>query len=148
MNSRDRLLNNIEAGDFVFAVADDGSPKILLVYKTTKPHIFARLITSQTKIELGRDGKSTFVEGGGYTCEIVSVRPLPPHAYAIARGLDRKMRLGQVPDGLMLSKAEQQFLLKVGGYYLARPLSEADPMRFPGEGDKPASFDIGPPTAD
>jgi hypothetical protein len=148
MKSRDWLLNNIDAGDFVFAVADDGSPKILLVYRTTRKRIFARLITSQTKIELGRNGKSSSVEGGHYTCKIISVRPLPPHAYAIARGLDRKMRLGQPPDGYMLSKAEQQFLLQAGDYYRARPLSEADPMRFPREGDKPASFELGPPAAD
>jgi hypothetical protein len=141
---RKRLLRSIAAGDVIPAVADDGLPKILLVYKTTKAKLFARLITSQTRIELGRDGKSTFVDHE-YTCEIVSVRPLPPEAYAVALGLDRKMRLGQPPDGAMLTEAEQQFLLKAVDYFLARPLADADPFRLPGQGATPAELDLSPP---
>jgi hypothetical protein len=140
---RDRLLSGIVAGDVILAMADDGLPKILLVYKTTKAKIFTRLITSQTRIELGRDGKSTFVDNN-YTCEIVSVRPLPPDACGVALGLDRKMRLGQSPDGSMLTRAEKQFLLKAVDYFLARPLADADPLRLPGEGAAPAEFDLSP----
>lgn len=140
---RDRLLGGIVAGDVILAMADDGLPKILLVYKTTNGKIFTRLITSQTRIELGRDGKSTFVDNY-YTCEIVSVRPLPPDAYGVALGLDRKMRLGQSPDGAMLTRAEKQFLLKAVDYFLARPLADADPCRLPGQGATPAELDLSP----
>lgn len=141
---RKRLLRSIVAGDIVLAISDDGLPKILLVYKTTKAKIFSRLITSQTRIELGRDGKSTFVDHY-YTCKLVSVRPLPPEAYGVALGLDRKMRLGQSPDGCMLTASEQQFLLKAVDYFLARPLADADPFRLPGQGATPAGLDLSPP---
>jgi hypothetical protein len=90
-------------GDIVLAKADNGWAMILLVYKTTKAKISARHITSQIHVELGRDGKSTFVDDD-YTCEIVSTRPLPPEAYGVACGLDRKMRFGQ-PSGRMHADA-------------------------------------------
>lgn len=141
---RNRLLRNIVAGDVILAETDDGLPRILYVYQTTKAKISARLITSQTKIELGWNGKSTFVEHD-YSCKIVSVRPLPPEAYGVALGIDRKMRLGQSPDGCMLTVAEQQFLLKAVNYFLARPLSDADPFRLPGTGATPAELDLSPP---
>jgi hypothetical protein len=142
---RDRSLRNIGAGDIVFAKADDGWGMVLLVHKATKTKIFARHIPSQTRVELGRDGKSTLVDGK-YTCEIVSTRPLPPDAYAVACGLDRKVRFGQPPDGWMLTDSEIQFLLRSEAYFMARPLADADlPFKLPEPGATPASFDLEPP---
>lgn len=143
---RDRYLRNISAGDVVFAYGHDGTwGMVLVVHKTTKVKIIARHITSQAYIELGRDGKSIFVDGD-YTCEIVSTRPLPPEAHAVACGLERKTRLGQPPDGLMLTRAEIQFLNKAEDYFMARPLADADlPLTLPGPGTTPAEFDLSPP---
>lgn len=140
---RERYLRNIEAGDVIFGYGYDGTwGMVLLVHRATKAKIFARHVTSQARIELGRDGKSTFVDGG-YTVEIVSTRPLPPDAYAVARGLDRKMRFGQPPDGCMLTEAEQQFVLRADEYFMARPLADADkPFSLPGPGATPAAFDL------
>jgi hypothetical protein len=142
---RDRLLRNIVAGDIVFAKADTGWPMFLVIHKTTKAKIFARNITTQTRVELGRDGRSTFVDAD-FTCEIASTRPLPPEGYAVACGLDRKVRFGQPPDGCMLTESEKQFLLKAEDYFMARPLADADlPFRLPGAGATPAAFDLSAP---
>lgn len=144
-DGRDRVLRSIVAGDVILAMSDDGLPKILYVHRTTKARLFTRLITSQTRIELGRDGKSTFVDGS-YTCEIVSARPLPPEAYGVALGLDRKTRLGQHPDGAMLTSSEKQFLLKAVDYFMARPLAGADkPFSMPGPGAVPPELDLSSP---
>ena len=123
-SDRKWILGNIEVGDVVFAVADDGAPKILLVYRTTKASIFARLVTSQTKIVLNRDGRSTFVDHN-YTCEIVSAAPLPVEEYEVVLGLDRKMRLAHAPEQLRLTDAEKRLLLGIDEFYKARPLPSA-----------------------
>lgn len=90
----------------------------MLVYQADRATIRARHVTTQTDVEFGRDGKSTRVEGGG-SCTIVSVRPLLPETHEVVLGLDRKMRLGQFPDGFKLTGAEVQMLLDVGDYFKA-----------------------------
>lgn len=142
---RDRLLRNIEVGDVIFARRDDGWIMFLLVEKATAAKIFARSITTQSHIEFRRDGISTLIDGK-YRCEVVSTRPLPPEAYSVACALDRKMRLAQAPDGHMLTRSEKQFLSSAEGYFMARPLADADlPFRLPGPTDTPAEFDLSPP---
>jgi len=139
-SSKLRKLKAIERDDVVLGIDGAGREKVLLVYKATKLTIFARHVTSQAKVKFGRDGLSKKIKGGG-RCTIVSTRPLPPNEYAIVRGLDRKTRLGQPPDGLLLSKDEIRIILKSAAYFKARPLSDADkPIPMP-EDPKPAAFD-------
>lgn len=121
VDDRNRILLGIEPGDVLFATTADGAPKIVLVHQRTDTRILTRLVTSQTRIEFGLDGKSSFVDGD-YSCEIVSAAPLPVHEYNVVRGLDRKMRLGQQPDGFRLSKDEQRLLIEIGDFYKAHPL--------------------------
>lgn len=120
---RDRILNAIEPGDIVFAIANDGSPKVLLVYATTKHTMSARLVTSQTRIVFGRDGLSRSVDGN-YTCVIASAAPLPPEPYNIVLGLDRKMRLIHSLDHVRLSEDEKRVLLELEAFYKSRPLPD------------------------
>jgi hypothetical protein len=120
---RDRILHAIEEGDVVFAVADDGRPKILLVYATSKDALYARLVTSQTKIELGRDGRSRAVDGD-YNCTVLSAAPLDPNSYATVLGLDRKMRLVHSLDHIRLSEDEKRVLIDLEAYYKSRPLPD------------------------
>jgi hypothetical protein len=120
---REFVLGNIEAGDVVFAIANDGLPKILLVYRTTKESIFARLVTSQTKMVFNRKGHSTFVDHV-YTCSIVSAAPLPVDEYNVVRGLDRKMRLAYSPGDGRLTEPEKRLLVGIDEFYKARLLPE------------------------
>ena len=93
----------------------------MLVFRADDASIFARHVTTQTVVEFGRDGQSRVVEGGG-TCTIVSVAPLAPNDYAIVLGLDRKMRLGQPPDGFRLSDDEVRLLADSHRFYKANLL--------------------------
>jgi hypothetical protein len=120
---RDHVLAAIEQGDVLFARANDGSSKIVLVFRTTETSIFARLITSQTKMEFDRKGHSTFVDGD-YRCTITSAAPLPVQEYNVVRGLDRKMRLSHWASDIRLTEEETQLLLKMDEFYEARPLPE------------------------
>ena len=105
----------------VFGIANDGLPKILLVYRTTKESIFARLVTSQTKMVFNRQGHSTFVDHK-YTCSIVSAAPLPVNEYNVVRGLDRKMRLAYSPGDGRLTGPEKRLLIGIDEFYKARLL--------------------------
>lgn len=119
--TRSYLLSAIEPGDIFFAVADDGSPKVMLAYRVDENSIFARLVTSQTKVEFGRDGKSKAVDGD-YNCEIASAAPLAVHEYNVVRGLDRKMRLFHSLEHIRLTEDEKKLLLEIEAFYKARPL--------------------------
>lgn len=121
--TRDRILSAIKEGDVIFGIAAGGQEKLMLVYKTTSDTIYARHVTTQTKVEFRRDGSSRQCEGGG-SCTIVSAAPLPPSEYKIVRGLDRKMREAKELTDLRLSKAEIQLLLTKTDFYLSRPLPE------------------------
>jgi len=139
-SSRLRKLKHVERGDVILGVDGGGRDKLLLVYKATKSRIFTRHVTSQKKVEFGRDGHSKKIRGGG-RCSIVSTRPLPPTEYGIVLGLDRKMRLGQFPDGFMLTNDEVRVILKNCAYFMARPLIDGDePMKIP-DGASAAAFD-------
>ena len=139
-SSKLRKLKAVEQGDVILALDGGGRDKLLLVYKATRSTIFARHVTSQAKIRFRRDGRSRKIKGGG-RATIVSTRPLPPTEYDIIRGLERKTRLGQFPDGYMLTKDEIRVILKSQAYFLARPLFDGEePMELP-EGAKPAAFD-------
>jgi hypothetical protein len=120
---REYLLNAIEAGDLFLAVSSNGDPRIMLAYRTDEKTIFARLITSQTKMEFSRDGASTFVDGD-YTCSIASVAPLPVTEYAVLRGLERKLRLSHSLDQGRPSDDEKNALLSVIKFFKAWPLPE------------------------
>ena len=139
-SSKLRMLKAIGQGDVVFGLDGAGREKLLLVYKATKATIFARHVTSQAEIRFRRDGNSKKIKGGGH-CTIVSTRPLPPHEYGVVLGLDRKMRLGQVPDGAILTKDEIRVILKSGDYVRARLLVDADLQIPVPEDAKPATFD-------
>lgn len=121
--TRDHLLNAIEAGDIFFAVASHGDPRIMLAYRTDENTIFARLVTSQTKMEFARNGTSKFVDGD-YTCTIVSVAPLPANEYSILRGLERKLRLSHSLDQARPTEDEKDALLNVVKFFKAWPLPE------------------------
>lgn len=120
---REYLLNAIEAGDIFLAVASNGDPRIMLAYRTDEKTIFARLVTSQTMMEFGRNGASSFVDGD-YTCSIVSVAPLPVAEYAILRGLERKLRLSHSLDQGRPSEDEKNALLDAVKFFKAWPLPE------------------------
>lgn len=125
----------------IYGIASGGQKKLLLVTKATKTRIVARHVHTQMKIEFGRDGRSKNNKGRGYI-DIVSVRPLPPAAYSVVRGFERKMRLAQFPDGFLMSKDEIQVMLKIEDYFLARPLIDGEePMEIP-EGAGPAALDL------
>lgn len=121
---REYLLNAIEAGDFFFAVASNGDPRIMLAYRTDEKTIFARLVTSQTKMEFARDGTSTFVDGE-YTCTVASVAPLPVTEYTTLRGLERKLRLSHSLEQGRPTEAEKDVLLSVVRFYKQWPLPDA-----------------------
>jgi hypothetical protein len=120
---RDQVLRAVEQGDILFAKANDGSSKLVLVYKATETSISARLITSQTLVEFDRTGQSIHVDGE-YTCKIVSASPLPIHEYHVALGLDRKMRLSHWASDVRLSEDEKQLLLTMDEYFATRQLPE------------------------
>jgi hypothetical protein len=117
--TRSYLLNAIEPGDVFFAVASDESPRIMLAYRTDESSIFARLVTSQTKTEFGRDGKSV---DGDEQCTIVSAAPLGVYEYGVMLGLDRKMRLFHSLEHIRLTEDEKSVLDKIEAFYRARPL--------------------------
>jgi hypothetical protein len=140
-SSRLQKLKRVERGDVIYGVDSGARGKLLLVIKATKTRIVTRHVTSQRKFEFGRNGRFRKVRGGGKVT-IISTRPLPPTEYGIVLGLDRKMRLGQLPDGFMLSKDEVRVILKSGEYFMARPLIDGEePREFPAEGARPAAFD-------
>lgn len=120
---RDQVLRAIESGDVIFAKASDGSSKLVLVHRVSETSIFARLVTSQTKMEFDRNGRTTFVDGD-YTCQIVSAAPLPAHEYNVVLGLDRKMRLSHWASDVRLSQDEKKLLLTMDEYFQARMLPE------------------------
>jgi hypothetical protein len=121
--TRSHLLGAIEAGDIFFAVASDGDPKLMLAYGSDQSTIFARLITSQTKVEFGRDGQSKFVDGD-YTCSIASVAALPVNEYGILRSLERKLRLSHSLDQARPTDDEKSALLGAVRFFKAWPLPE------------------------
>jgi hypothetical protein len=121
--TRDHLLNALEAGDIFFAVASHGDPRIMLAYRTEENAIFARLVTSQTKMEFARNGVSTFVDGD-YTCTIASVAALPANEYGILRGLERKLRLSHSLDQARPTDEERGALLNAVKFFEAWPLPE------------------------
>lgn len=122
--SRSKVLASIEAGDVIFGIAVGGQEKLMLVYKTSPTKIFARHVTSQTRVEFDRDGRSTHCEGGG-SCTILSAAPLPPDRYDVVVGLDRKTRLLHSLDQLRLTDEEKRLLLEIDEFYRAWPLPEA-----------------------
>jgi hypothetical protein len=121
--TRAQSLAAVKQGDIVYAIAAGGQEKLMLVYRATRDTIFARHVTTQTKVEFDRDGHSKRCDGGG-GCEIVSVAPLPPPEHEAALGLDRKMRRAKRPDEFKLSQGEIQLLTMKTDYYRSRPLPQ------------------------
>jgi hypothetical protein len=119
--TREYLLNAVEAGDLFFAVTSGGDPRIMLAYRTDESTIFARLVTSQTKMEFSRDGRSRFVDGD-YTCTIASVAPLPGNEYGVIRDLERKLRLSHSLDQAKPTEEEKAALLSAVKFYEQWPL--------------------------
>lgn len=117
------ILRAIKAGDVIFALAAGGQDKLLLVYKTTPKTIYARHVTTGTKVEFDRDGRSRRVEGGG-SGTIFSAAPLPVDQYNIVIGLERKMRMAVELADLRLSEDEIQMLLTHEAFFRAHPLPE------------------------
>lgn len=119
--TRTECLAAVRQGDVVYAVAANGQEKLMLVYKATPDAIFARQVTSGTKVEFDRDGRSRTVEGGGQGV-IVSVARLPSAEHDVAIGLDRKMQTAGELTDLALSNAEIQLLLTMSAFFKSRPL--------------------------
>ena len=122
--TRTRSLAAVKEGDVIYAIAAGGQEKLMLVYRTTPDTIFARQVTSGTRVEFGRDGFSTKVEGGG-SGVIVSVARLPTTEYDVAVGLDRKFRNAKELTDFRLSQAEKHLLLTMSEFFRSRPLPEA-----------------------
>lgn len=118
---RNQALDAIEAGDVIFGIAAGGQEKILLVYKADETHVFARHITTQTKVKFDRNGNSQRTWDGG-SCTIVSTAALSTDDYETAIGLDQKMRTAKELTDLRLSEAEIRLLLTIPDYFKARPL--------------------------
>lgn len=125
-SSRSRALDAVKAGDVIFGIGDGGQEKLLFVYRTSEACIFARLVTSQTKYEFGRDGKSRRTWDGS-SCSIASTAALSAEDYEVAIGLDRKMRTAKELTDLRLSRAEINLLLTVHDFFLSHPLPEGEP---------------------
>lgn len=124
MATKEQALHAIKQGDIVYAIAAGGQEKLMLVYATTPDAIFARQVTSGTKVEFGRDGRSRKVQGGG-SGVIVSVAQLPPDQHEVAIGLDRKARTAKELTDFRLSDAEKHLLLTMTEFFRSRPLPEA-----------------------
>jgi hypothetical protein len=123
-SARSRVLDTVKAGDVIFGIGEGGQEKLLFVYRTNESRIFARLVTSQTKYEFGRDGKSRRTWDGS-SCSIASTAALSAEDYEVAIGLDRKMQRAKELTDLRLSKAEINLLLTVHDFFKARPLPES-----------------------
>lgn len=122
--TRAQSLAAVKQGDIVYAIAAGRQEKLMLVYETTPDTIFARQVTSGTKVEFGRDGRSKKVQGGG-SGVIVSVAQLPPDQYEVAIGLDRKAGTAKELTDFRLSDAEKHLLLTMSEFFRSRPLPEA-----------------------
>lgn len=70
--TREQNLSAIKEGDVIYGIAAGGQEKLLLVYKATPSAIFARHVTTQTKVEFGRDGRSRRCEAAA------AARSFPP----------------------------------------------------------------------
>ena len=123
MSARELALRAVKVGDVIFAIAGGGQEKLMLVYEADDRSIFARHVTTGSKVRFGRNGKTTLVPGGG-RCAIVSVAALPPGDYDTVIGLDRKMRTGEEYPDFVLSSAEIQLLLTCDKFFKAHPLPE------------------------
>ena len=121
MSSRGQTLKAIRVGDVIFGIAGGGQEKLMLVYKADETSIFARHVTSQAKVEFGRDGQSRRTPDGG-SCTILSAEPLPPDQHQVVVGLDRKMRTAKQLTDLRLSEAVIQLLLTADKFFKAHPL--------------------------
>ncbi|AVF02492.1 hypothetical protein C4375_01295 [Devosia sp. I507] len=124
MLSRAKALSSIEVGDVIFGIAEGGQPKLLLVYEADSRGFSARHVTSQTTAKFGRDGKSTWVAGGG-SCVIVSTARLPSDMYETALGLDRKWATKPEYPDTILSQAEIKLMTSHRAFFEARPLPVA-----------------------
>jgi hypothetical protein len=122
-SERARALNAVKAGDVIYGIASGRQQKILFVYRADQDHIFARHITSQTKVKFRRDGTSEKTWDGG-SCTIVSTAALPAKDHQVAEGLDRKMRTAKELSDLRLSDAEIDLLVNVHEYFKAHLLPE------------------------
>ena len=121
--TRKQVLDAIKQGNVIYGIAAGGQEKLMLVYRTTPDTICARHVTTQTKVEFRRDGRSRWCEGGG-SCTIVSVAALPAEEHDVVLGLDRKMREAKELTDLKLSKAEIQMLRMKAEFYQSRPLPD------------------------
>lgn len=121
--TRNEVLAAIKEGDVIYGVSAGGQEKLLLVDRTTPQTIFARHVTTQTRVEFRRNGQSKWCEGGG-SCAIVSVAPLPADQHAVVVSLDHKLRTAVELTDLRLSQAEIRLLTTKGEFYRSHPLPE------------------------
>jgi hypothetical protein len=124
--AREQALQGVTAGDVIYGIAAGGQQKILLVYKADQNGFWARHVTTGTKVEFGRDGRSRQPTWDGGSCTIVSVAKLPSDEHEVAIGLDRKMRSAKKLADLRLSEAEKHLLLTVHDFFKARLLPDGD----------------------
>lgn len=122
-SARVKALNAIDVGDVIYGVTPSGRGKMLLVYDADEEVLHVRHVPSLGLAKIGRDGNSTWCEGGG-SCIITSTAPLPTGIYDVVIGLDRKMRNAKELSDLKLSNDEIQILLTQDDYFQARPLPE------------------------
>lgn len=121
VSDAEQTLRDVKAGDIIFGVAAGGQEKLLFVYEADEGGFSARHITSQMRARFGRDGESSWAEGGG-SCTIVSTAKLPPDMFAIALGLDRKFAARpEYPDSI-LTKDEIYLILNYDKFFKAHVL--------------------------
>jgi hypothetical protein len=111
-NGKAISLSDVKVGDLIFGLSEDGSPKLLYVYRTYPDRVLTRLVTSQTKYSFGRNGLS-LQTWDGKSCRIVPVAPLTVEERPVALGVDEKMRSAKELVDLRLSPAEVHLLSKV-----------------------------------
>lgn len=108
-------LSKLVPGDIIHGHHPAGASLICLVEAVTSDLIETRRITTQRHITFDIESG---VEIDFPECRLDSIAPLPVDVHNVLLGLDRRMRLGNVP----LNQAEAQALSFATNFYRAHPL--------------------------
>ena len=122
-SERQRALDAVSVGDVIYGISGHRNEKLLLVYEADEQGFRAVHITSRSRAEFDRHGRTRHGVGDG-SCRIVSTAVLPEDDYKVAIGLDQKMRTGKAYPDFVLSKAEIQLILNYGTFFRANLLPE------------------------
>lgn len=110
------ILSKLVPGDFIHGRCPDGPTLICLVESIDFHRIQTRSITTQRRYTFDVDTGLT--NDDGVLCTIDSIAPLPLDVHHVLLGLDRRMRLGELPP----NRAEIEALIFINHFYPAHPL--------------------------